>query len=264
MPHLSASFSAAVRVRIEDRPGSFARLAAAVGETGASLGAIDLVSAEKATKVRDVTVLAADATHLARVVEAMRAVDGAEVLDVSDRTFQLHEGGKIEMVAKTPLKTREDLSMVYTPGVARVSQAIADDPQKAWTLTIKKNMVAVVTDGSAVLGLGDIGPEAALPVMEGKAMLFKDFGGVDAFPVCLATKDVDDDRRDREGNLPRLRRHQPRGHCAPRCFAIEERLRDELDIPVFHDDQHGTAIVVLAALVNALRVVGKGWKTSGS
>ncbi len=188
MSHLSASFSATVQVRIEDRPGSFARLAAAVGETGASLGAIDLVSAERTTKVRDVTVLAADATHLATVVEAMRAVDGTEVLTVSDRTFQLHEGGKIEVVAKTPLKTREDLSMVYTPGVARVSQAIADDPRKAWTLTSKKNMVAVVTDGSAVLGLGDIGPEAALPVMEGKAMLFKDFGGVDAFPLCLATR----------------------------------------------------------------------------
>ena len=191
MSHLSASFSAAVQVRIEDRPGSFARLAAAVGEAGASLGAIDLVSAERATKVRDVTVLATDATHLARVVEAMRRVDGTEVLSVQDRTFQLHDGGKIEVVAKTPLKTRDDLSMVYTPGVARVSQAIAADPQKAWTLTTKKNMVAIVTDGSAVLGLGDIGPEAALPVMEGKAMLFKDFGGVDAFPLCLATKDME-------------------------------------------------------------------------
>ena len=165
MSHLSASFSAAVRVRIEDRPGSFARLAAAVGETGASLGAIDLVSAERTTKtkVRDVTVLAADATHLAEVVEAMRAVEGTDVLTVSDRTFQLHEGGKIEVVAKTPLKTREDLSMVYTPGVARVSRAIADDPEKAWTLTSKKNMVAVVTDGSAVLGLGDIGPRRPCP-----------------------------------------------------------------------------------------------------
>jgi malate dehydrogenase (oxaloacetate-decarboxylating) len=257
MSHISASFSAAVRVRIEDRPGSFARLAAAVGETGASLGAIDLVSAERATKVRDVTVLAADATHLARVVEAMRAVAGTDVLDVSDRTFQLHEGGKIEVVAKTPLKTREDLSMVYTPGVARVSQAIADDPEKAWTLTTKKNMVAVVTDGSAVLGLGDIGPEAALPVMEGKAMLFKDFGGVDAFPLCLATKDVDTIVATVLAIVPGFGGINLEDIAAPRCFAIEQRLRDELDIPVFHDDQHGTAIVVLAALVNALRVVGK-------
>ena len=257
MSHLSASFSATVRVRIEDRPGAFARLAAAVGETGATLGAIDLVSAERVTKVRDVTVLAADATHLATVVDAMRAVDGTEVLTVSDRTFQLHEGGKIEVVAKTPLKTREDLSMVYTPGVARVSQAIADDPQKAWTLTTKKNMVAVVTDGSAVLGLGDIGPEAALPVMEGKAMLFKDFGGVDAFPLCLATKDVDTIVATVLAIAPGFGGINLEDIAAPRCFEIEQRLRDELDIPVFHDDQHGTAIVVLAALVNALRVVGK-------
>ena len=257
MSHLSASFSATVRVRIEDRPGAFARLAAAIGETGATLGAIDLVSAERVTKVRDVTVLAADATHLARVVEAMRAVNGTEVLTVSDRTFQLHEGGKIEVVAKTPLKTREDLSMVYTPGVARVSQAIADDPQKAWTLTSKKNMVAVVTDGSAVLGLGDIGPEAALPVMEGKAMLFKDFGGVDAFPLCLATQDIDTIVATVLAIAPGFGGINLEDIAAPRCFEIERRLRMELDIPVFHDDQHGTAIVVLAALVNALRVVGK-------
>ncbi|MGZ8701396.1 MAG: malic enzyme-like NAD(P)-binding protein [Gaiellaceae bacterium] len=257
MSHLSASFSAAVRVRIEDRPGSFARLAAAVGETGASLGAIDLVSVERTTKVRDVTVLATDAIHLAKVVEAMRAVEGTEVLDVSDRTFQLHEGGKIEVVARTPLKTREDLSMVYTPGVARVSQAIADDPQKAWTLTTKKNMVAVITDGSAVLGLGDIGPEAALPVMEGKAVLFKEFGGVDAFPLCLATKDVDAIVATVRAIAPGFGAINLEDIAAPRCFAIEQRLRDELDIPVFHDDQHGTAIVVLASLLNALRVVGK-------
>ena len=257
MSHLSASFSAAVQVRIEDRPGSFARLAAAVGEAGASLGAIDLVSAERATKVRDVTVLATDATHLARVVEAMRRVDGTEVLSVQDRTFQLHDGGKIEVVAKTPLKTRDDLSMVYTPGVARVSQAIAADPQKAWTLTTKKNMVAIVTDGSAVLGLGDIGPEAALPVMEGKAMLFKDFGGVDAFPLCLATKDVETIVATVRAIAPGFGGINLEDISAPRCFEIEERLRDELDIPVFHDDQHGTAIAVLAALVNALRVVGK-------
>ncbi|MGZ8740679.1 MAG: malic enzyme-like NAD(P)-binding protein [Gaiellaceae bacterium] len=257
MSHLSASFSAAVRVRIEDRPGSFARLAAAVGETGASLGAIDLVSVERTTKVRDVTVLATDAIHLAKVVEAMRAVEGTEVLDVSDRTFQLHEGGKIEVVARTPLKTREDLSMVYTPGVARVSQAIAADPEKAWTLTTKQNMVAVITDGSAVLGLGDIGPEAALPVMEGKAVLFKEFGGVDAFPLCLATKDVDAIVATVRAIAPGFGAINLEDIAAPRCFAIEQRLRDELDIPVFHDDQHGTAIVVLASLLNALRVVGK-------
>jgi malate dehydrogenase (oxaloacetate-decarboxylating) len=255
--HLSASFSAAVRVRIDDHPGSFARLAAAVGEAGASLGAIDLVGVERETKVRDVTVLAADAGHLAKVVEAMRAVEGTEVIAVSDRTFQLHEGGKIEVVPRGALKTRDDLSMVYTPGVARVSRAIADDPSLAWDLTTKRNMVAVVTDGSAVLGLGDVGPEAALPVMEGKAMLFKEFGGVDAFPLCLATKDVEEIVATVRAVGPGFGGINLEDIAAPRCFEVERRLRQELDIPVFHDDQHGTAIAVLAALVNALRVVGK-------
>ena len=257
MAHPSASFSATVRVRLEDHPGSFARLAAAVGQAGASLGAIDLVSVERTTKVRDVTVLAADAAHLDEVVVAMRAVDGTEVVHVSDRTFQLHAGGKIAVVAKTPLKTREDLSMVYTPGVARVSQAIAEDPEKVWTLTSKQHMVAVVTDGSAVLGLGDIGPEAALPVMEGKAMLFKEFGQVDAFPICLATQDVDEIVAAVRAIAPGFGGINLEDISAPRCFEVESRLRDALDIPVFHDDQHGTAIVVLAALLNALRVVGK-------
>jgi malate dehydrogenase (oxaloacetate-decarboxylating) len=255
--HLSASFSASVRVRIDDRPGSFARLAAAIGEAGASLGAIDLVSAERTTKVRDVTVVAADAEHLAAVVEAMRSVEGSTVLDVSDRTLQLHQGGKIEIVSKMPLKTRDDLSMVYTPGVARVSQAIAESPDRAWTLTTKGHMVAVVTDGSAVLGLGDIGPEAALPVMEGKAMLFKEFGEVDAVPICLATQDVDEIVTTVRAIAPGFGGINLEDISAPRCFEIERRLSDELDIPVFHDDQHGTAIVVLAALLNALRLVGK-------
>jgi malate dehydrogenase (oxaloacetate-decarboxylating) len=255
--HLSASFSASVRVRIDDRPGSFARLAAAIGEAGASLGAIDLVSAERTTKVRDVTVVAADADHLAAVVEAMRSVEGSTVLDVSDRTLQLHQGGKIEIVSKMPLKTRDDLSMVYTPGVARVSQAIAESPDRAWTLTTKGHMVAVVTDGSAVLGLGDIGPEAALPVMEGKAMLFKEFGEVDAVPICLATQDVDEIVTTVRAIAPGFGGINLEDISAPRCFEIERRLSDELDIPVFHDDQHGTAIVVLAALLNALRLVGK-------
>jgi malate dehydrogenase (oxaloacetate-decarboxylating) len=255
--HLSASFSASVRVRIDDRPGSFARLAAAIGEAGASLGAIDLVSAERTTKVRDVTVVAADAEHLAAVVDAMRSVEGSEVLDVSDRTLQLHQGGKIEVVAKMPLKTRDDLSMVYTPGVARVSQAIAESPERAWTLTTKGHMVAVVTDGSAVLGLGDIGPEAALPVMEGKAMLFKEFGEVDAVPICLGTQDVDEIVTTVRAIAPGFGGINLEDISAPRCFEIEQRLSDVLDIPVFHDDQHGTAIVVLAALLNALRLVGK-------
>jgi malate dehydrogenase (oxaloacetate-decarboxylating) len=192
MSHPSASFSATVRVRIEDRPGSFARLAAAVGNVGGTLGAIDLVRVEQSTKVRDVTVLAADAAQLDEIVDAMRTVDGADVAHVSDRTFLLHLGGKIEVTARHPLKSRDDLSMAYTPGVARISQAIAEDSQKVWSLTTKQHMVAIVTDGSAVLGLGDVGPEAALPVMEGKALLFKEFGEVDAFPICLATQDVDE------------------------------------------------------------------------
>ncbi|MGZ4333037.1 MAG: ACT domain-containing protein, partial [Gaiellaceae bacterium] len=190
--HPSASFSATLRTRLDDSPGTFARFAAAIGAAGASLGAIDIVRVEKHTKIRDVTVLAADAAHLDQVVESVRHVDGVEVMHVSDRTFLMHLGGKIEVVPRSPVKTRDDLSMAYTPGVARVSRAIADDPSKVWTLTTKQHMVAVVTDGSAVLGLGDIGPEAALPVMEGKAMLFKEFGHIDAWPICLNTTDPDE------------------------------------------------------------------------
>jgi malate dehydrogenase (oxaloacetate-decarboxylating) len=255
--HLSASFSATLRVRLDDRPGVFARLAAAIGDAGGSLGAIDLVRIERDHKIRDVTVLAADVEHIDRIVESVHAVDGIEVEHVSDRTFLLHLGGKLEVTPKTALKTRDDLSMAYTPGVARVSQAIADDPAKVWNLTVKQNTVAVVTDGSAVLGLGDIGPEAALPVMEGKAVLFKEFGGVDAWPVCLATKDVDEIVSIVTALAPVYGGINLEDISAPRCFEIERRLREQLDIPVFHDDQHGTAVVVLAALLNALRVVGK-------
>ncbi len=257
MAHPSASFSATIRVRIDDHPGAFARLAAAIGAAGGSLGAIDLVRVETGTKIRDVTVLADDDTHLARISDAAHAVDGVEVVGVSDRTFLLHLGGKIEVVPKVPVKTRDDLSMAYTPGVARVCRAIADDREKVWNLTIKQHTVAVVTDGTAVLGLGDIGPEAALPVMEGKAMLFKEFGGVDAFPICLDTTDEDEIVAAVKALAPVFGGINLEDIAAPRCFAIEQRLRDELEIPVFHDDQHGTAVVVLAALLNALRVVGK-------
>jgi len=255
--HPSASFSATLRVHLDDNPGSFARLAAAIGAAGGLLGAIDLVRIERGKKIRDVTVLAGDDAHIARIVDAVREVDGIDVEHVSDRTFLLHLGGKLEVVPKSPLKTRDDLSMAYTPGVARVCRAIADDPQKVWTLTIKQNSIAVVTDGTAVLGLGDIGPEAALPVMEGKAILFKEFGGVDAWPVCLATTDPDEIVRTVAALAPGFGGINLEDISAPRCFEIEARLRDQLDIPVFHDDQHGTAIVVLAALLNALRVVGK-------
>jgi malate dehydrogenase (oxaloacetate-decarboxylating) len=255
--HPSASFSATLRVHLTNQPGSFAALATAIAASGGLLGAIDLVRVGRDEKVRDVTVLAGDAAHLDRIIAAVSAVEGLDVEHVSDRTFLLHLGGKLEVTPRTPLKTRDDLSMAYTPGVARVSSAIAADPAKVWALTIKQNTVAIVSDGTAVLGLGDIGPEAALPVMEGKAVLFKEFGGVDAFPICLATKDVDEIVRTVVALSPGFGGINLEDISAPRCFEVERRLRETLDIPVFHDDQHGTAIVVLAALLNALQVVGK-------
>ena len=255
--HPSASFSATLRVHLENRPGSFALLAEAIAGAGGLLDAIDLVRVEHGKKIRDVTVLANDEHHIDQVVEAVRALDGVEVEHVSDRTFLIHLGGKLQVASKAPLKTRDDLSMAYTPGVARISRAIAEDPEKAWNLTIKQNAVAVVTDGTAVLGLGDIGPEAALPVMEGKAILFKEFGGIDAWPICLSTTDADEIVKVVSAIAPGFGGINLEDISAPRCFDIEARLRAELDIPVFHDDQHGTAIVVLAALLNALVVVGK-------
>jgi malate dehydrogenase (oxaloacetate-decarboxylating) len=255
--HPSAQFSATLRVHLPNVPGAFAAFAAAVAEQDGLLDAIDLVRAEEGTKVRDITVLATDADHIDRIVEAVRALDGLVVEQVSDRTFLLHLGGKLEIVAKTPLKTRDDLSMAYTPGVARVSQAIADDPAKIWALTIKQNTVAVVSDGSAVLGLGDVGPGAALPVMEGKAVLFKEFGDVDAFPICLDTRDPDEIVRIVKAIAPVFGGINLEDIASPRCFEIERRLRETLDIPIFHDDQHGTAIVTLAGLLNALLVVRK-------
>ena len=255
--HPSASFSATMRVRLENHPGAFAALAEAIGDAGGLLGAIDLVRVGRGHKTRDVTFLASDAAHVEHILEAVRRVPGIEVEHVSDRAFLAHLGGKLEVTPRTPLKTRDDLSIAYTPGVGRISSAIAADPAKVWTLTIKQNTVAVVSDGTAVLGLGDIGPEGALPVMEGKAVLFKEFGGVDAWPVCLATKDPDEIVRTVTAIAPVFGGINLEDISAPRCFEIERRLRETLDIPVFHDDQHGTAIVVLASLLNALRVVGK-------
>jgi len=257
MSHPSASFSATLRVRLDNTPGSFARVAQAIGEAHGLLDSIDLVRVERGAKVRDVTVLAEDVAHIDRIAAAVQSLDGVEVDHVSDRTFLLHLGGKIEVRSKAPIKTRDDLSMAYTPGVARVCTAIAEDPDKVWNLTVKRNAVAIVTDGTAVLGLGDIGPEAALPVMEGKAMLFKEFASVDAWPVCLATKDPEQIIGTVKAIAPVFGGINLEDISAPRCFEIERRLDDSLDIPVFHDDQHGTAIVVLAALLNALRVVGK-------
>ncbi len=253
----SASYSFTMRIELRQLPGAFAQVAAAIGSEGAILGAIDLVRVDKGGVTRDVTVACVDAAHGERVVTAVRALDGVNVASVSDRTFLMHKGGKIEIVGKVPIKTRDDLSMAYTPGVARVSSAIAEDHESAWTLTIKGNTVAVVSDGTAVLGLGDIGPEAAMPVMEGKAMLFKELAGVDAFPLCLSTTDVDEIVRIVEGVAPTFGGINLEDIAAPRCFEVERRLKQSLDIPVFHDDQHGTAVVVLAALLNALRVVDK-------
>jgi malate dehydrogenase (oxaloacetate-decarboxylating) len=255
--HRSASYSLTVRAEIPHEPGQFANVAAAIGDADAILGAIDLVRVDAVSVTRDITVLCGDETHGERVVEAIRALPGIQVVSVSDRTFLMHKGGKIEMQPKVPIRTRDDLSMAYTPGVARISNAIAEFPDRAWTLTAKGNTVAVVTDGSAVLGLGDIGPEAALPVMEGKAMLFKEFADVDAWPICLATQDVDEIVRTTAAIAPGFGGINLEDISAPRCFEIERRLQELLDIPVFHDDQHGTAIVVLSAFRNALRLVEK-------
>jgi malate dehydrogenase (oxaloacetate-decarboxylating) len=255
--HHSASFSAIIRVRLVDHPGSFAQLAKTIGDAGGLLGAIDLVRVEGDTKLRDVTVLANGEEHLAEIVAAVRTTGVAEVVHVSDRTFLAHLGGKIEIRSRLPLQTRDDLSRAYTPGVARVSSAIAEEPESVWSLTVKGHTVAVVSDGTAVLGLGDVGPEAALPVLEGKAMLFKELAGVDAFPIALGTTDPDEIVRSIETIAPVFGAINLEDISAPRCFDIEQRLRDALDIPVFHDDQHGTAVVVLGALLNALRVVDK-------
>src|SRR5215813_4650805 len=253
----SASYSLTLRVKLSSRAGSLGELTTAIGRAGGDIGAIDIVSASRQFVIRDITVNAASSKHGEEVVNAVRDIDGVEIVNVSDRTFLMHIGGKIEVVSKMPLKTRDDLSMAYTPGVARVCEAIRDDPEKVFTLTIKKNTVAIVTDGTAVLGLGDIGPAAAMPVMEGKAMLFKEFGGVDAFPICLNTKDPDEIVRTVKAISTAFGGINLEDISAPRCFQIEERLKEELDIPVFHDDQHGTAVVVLAALINALKLVGK-------
>jgi malate dehydrogenase (oxaloacetate-decarboxylating) len=253
----SASYSLTLRVKLATRTGTLGEVTTAIGRAGGDIGAIDIVSVGPDYIVRDITVQAASSEHATEIVEAVRSIDGVEVVNVSDRVFLMHIGGKIEVISKTPLKTRADLSMAYTPGVARVCEAIHQDPEKAFTLTIKKNTVAVVTDGTAVLGLGDIGPAAAMPVMEGKAMLFKEFAGVDAFPICLSTKDPDEIVRTIKNISTAFGGINLEDISAPRCFEIEDRLKEELDIPVFHDDQHGTAVVVLAALVNALKIVGK-------
>jgi len=253
----SASYAITLRVLLEADPLGIGRVTTAVGEAGGGVTAVDIVESHADRMVVDVTANAADGGHAEAIAGAVDAVAGARVHKVSDRTFLLHLGGKLEVRSKVPLTTRDDLSMAYTPGVARVCRAIVDHPEDARRLTIKRNTVAVVTDGSAVLGLGNIGPSAALPVMEGKAALFKEFAGVDAFPICLDTQNSDELVAACRWLAPVFGGLNLEDVSAPRCFEVEERLKAALDIPVFHDDQHGTAVVVLAALSNALRLVGK-------
>jgi malate dehydrogenase (oxaloacetate-decarboxylating) len=253
----SASYSFTLRVEFPHRVGSLAKILTTVGDAGGMIGAVDIVRMGQQTTCRDITVNARDSEHGQQVVKVVEGLPEVKVVNVSDRTFLMHLGGKIEVRSRMQLRTRDDLSMAYTPGVARVCRAIADDPERAFNLTIKRNTVAVVSDGTAVLGLGDIGPRAAMPVMEGKAMLFKEFAKVDAFPICLDTKDVDQIVETVKNLAPGFGGINLEDISAPRCFEIEERLKEELDIPVFHDDQHGTAVVTLAALINALKIVGK-------
>ena len=248
-----------ITIRVEGRPEfqPVAEITTVISREGATITALDVADSQLDNVVIDVTCNAIDADHAEKITAALSASPILKVRKVSDRTFLLHLGGKLEVQSKVPLKTRDDLSRAYTPGVARICQAIAKDPSDARRLTIKRNTVAVVTDGSAVLGLGNLGPAAALPVMEGKAALFKRFADVDAWPVCLDTQDVDEIVRTVQLIAPVYGGINLEDISAPRCFEIEARLRELLDIPVFHDDQHGTAVVVLAALRNALKLVKK-------
>ena len=254
----SVSYSITVRLEVSSRGRAVSEITRVVEQAGGMVTALDVNPSSGNDKLRvDVTCAARDTAHSEAIVAALAAISGVSVHKVSDRTFLLHLGGKIEMASKVPLRNRDDLSMAYTPGVGRVALAIAKNPEDARRLTVKRNSVAVVTDGSAVLGLGNIGPYAALPVMEGKAALFKRFADIDAWPICLDTQNTDEIVRTVQAIAPGFGGINLEDISAPRCFEVERRLRDLLDIPVFHDDQHGTAIVVLAALTNALRVVGK-------
>ncbi len=257
MNRTSAGNAITLRIKHSNQLGVLGKITEAIGEAGGNIGAIDIVRREGTSLVRDITVETAGSEHADAIAQAIGNIDGAQLLEVSDRTFLLHLGGKIGVTSKIPLKTRDELSMAYTPGVARICKAIHERPETVYNLTIKRNSVAIVSDGTAVLGLGNLGPYAAMPVMEGKAMLFKTFAGIDAYPICLDTQDpqqiIDTVRYMAPGfggiNLEDI--------SAPRCFAIEEALRGILDIPVFHDDQHGTAVVLTAAFLNALEVTGK-------
>ena len=253
----SAAFQIQMRVRLRNVPGVLGALASVIGDAGGNIAVVEGFEAKGATLERSICVNARDEDHQQRIVEAVQGVEGVDLLDWFDRTFRMHEAGKIHTLPNCPVGDRDDLSMAYTPGVARVCMAIHEDVAKSHELTIRKNTVAIVSDGTAVLGLGDIGPEAAMPVMEGKALLFKEFAGVDAFPICLNTTDIDEIVETVERIAPTFGGINLEDIAAPACFEIEERLKESLDIPVFHDDQHGTAVVALAALWNSLKLVDK-------
>lgn len=253
----NSSFSLTLRLQIPNRVGMLASVTQAIATSGGNLGQIDLIEQTRQFSIRDLTVDAASSDHAEEIVQSVKVLEDITVLDVYDRTFNLHRGGKISITSRINVKSISDLAMAYTPGVGRICNAIAQNPEEVYNLTIKQHTVAIVTDGSAVLGLGNLGPEAALPVMEGKAMLFKEFGGVDAFPICLATQDTEEIVRTVKNLATVFGGVNLEDIAAPRCFEIEARLRQELDIPIFHDDQHGTAIVTLGALFNALKLVNK-------
>jgi malate dehydrogenase (oxaloacetate-decarboxylating) len=251
------AYTITVRCQIENRPGMLGKLTTAIGEAGGDIGAVDLVRADRKATQRDITIRVQDELHGDRLVRRMGAVPGVAVLNVSDRVFQMHQGGKLVIQSRYQLKGRDDLSLIYTPGVARVCKAIQRDPENAYTLTIKKNSLAVVSDGSAILGLGNLGAAAAIPVMEGKVVLFKELADIDAFPICLKSQDARTIIETVEQIAPVFGAINLEDIAAPRCFEVEQELIARLDIPVMHDDQHGTAVVALAALRNAARVVGK-------
>ncbi len=253
----NSSFSLTMRLQLPNRAGMLAQVTQAIASVGGILGQIDLISQDRSTVIRDVTVDAASCDHSQQITQVVKNLPDIKVINIYDRTFNIHRGGKIRIENKIPLTTQADLAMAYTPGVGRICLEIKENPEQVHNLTIKSNTVAIVTDGSAVLGLGNLGPEAALPVMEGKAMLFKAFAGINAFPICLDTQDPDQIVQTIKNLVPVFGGINLEDISSPRCFEIESRLRQELKIPVFHDDQHGTAIVSLAALINALKVVHK-------
>ena len=256
----TAAFSIRLRVRLGNEPGALGRLATAIGAVGGNIWSLEGFEAKKESLDEDVVVNCSSEAHQQQVIDAVRALDGIELLEWEDRTFALHAGGKIDVVSRIAVNDRDDLSMAYTPGVARICKAVEADEGLAHELTIRKNTVAIVSDGTAVLGLGDIGPFGAMPVMEGKALLFKEFAGVDGFPICLATKDPDEIVETVKNIAPSFGGINLEDIAAPVCFEVEDRLKELLDIPVFHDDQHGTAVVTLAALENSLKIVDKKYE----